>query len=406
MIAKLNLNGLNPPQRAVVETTEGPVLVLAGAGTGKTRAVTVRIAYLLSKKKVSPKHILAVTFTNKAAGEMRERIQSLVGKKRAGDLTVCTFHSLCVQILRENYREAGLSRYFTIYDERDQQGLIRTAIHENHLSDRSLDPAVFLYRISDAKSNLITPKKFKDMRGDKYAEWSQLIYEAYQEMLQARSAVDFDDLIMKTILMFKAKPEVLKKYHERFRYIMVDEFQDTSTAQFTLVEQLARAHKNLCVVGDDDQSIYSWRGAQVSNILDFKKNFSKTKVVKLEQNYRSSGMILDAANAVIANNTQRHAKKLWTAAEPGVKLQLLVGHDEYSEAEFVCQHLYGIHKNFRVPHKNIAILYRSNAQSRVFEEQLRKLKVPYRIVGGQSFYDRKEVRDVVAYLRLFYNPKG
>jgi len=405
MKQSLEARGLNEQQRKVVETTEGPILVLAGAGTGKTRVVTHRVAYLLTAKKVPAKQILAVTFTNKAAGEMRQRIESLVGKKKAASLTVSTFHSLCARILRESARQAGLSRNFTIYDEKDQMGLIRTALREQRLLGKSLDPGILLSRISNAKSALISPDRFSDPARDKYAEEASQVYAAYQAMLQARSAVDFDDLIMKTIHLFQQHPQTLRGYQERFRYILVDEFQDTSAAQFLLVEQLSLLHQNLCVVGDDDQSIYSWRGAKTSNIFDFKKHFPKVKVVKLEQNYRSTQTILNAANALIQNNTQRQKKQLWTQCGEGRPIEHWVAKDEYGEAEAVALHLKSVMRQYAVPPADVAILYRSNAQSRTFEEQLRRRRIPYRLVGGQSFFDRKEVRDIVAYLRLFYNSK-
>jgi len=389
----------------VVCTTEGPVLVLAGAGTGKTRAVTCRVAYLIREKGVAPDRILAVTFTNKAADEMRERIMALVGKKAVEGVTVSTFHSFCVRVLRKHASLVGLGPGFTIYDERDQVGLIRAALREEGLKDESLDPRALLYRISNAKSDLLSPKAYRDRRGDRYGSVSKGVYASYQEMLQARNAVDFDDLIMKVILLFKENEEVLRSYQECYQYIMVDEFQDTSHSQYVLVELLAKKHLNLCVVGDDDQSIYAWRGAHVSNILEFERHFKKTKVVRLEQNYRSTHKILGVANALIRKNARRMDKELFTRGDPGNEVELLVTQDEYNEAETVAAYILAFHDRFQMNYKNAAVLYRSNAQSRVFEETLRTRRIPYRLVGGQSFYDRKEVRDMVAYLKLLQNPR-
>jgi len=403
--SEIDFHSLNERQSLVVKTTEGPVLVLAGAGTGKTRAVTYRIAYLLTQKGIPGEHILAVTFTNKAAEEMRGRVLGLVGKKRAQNLTLSTFHSLCVQILRDHASKVGLGARFTIYDEKDQLGLIRTAIQEEGVQDSLLDPRILLYRISNAKSDLLGPDGFKDIRRDKYARISQGVYETYQEMLQARNAVDFDDLIMKVILLFQENPDILSLYRERFRYIMVDEFQDTSRSQVLLVRQLAGKKGNVCVVGDDDQSIYAWRGAYASNILEFERDFGKTKVIRLEENYRSTQRILQVANALIHHNHGRMDKTLFSRGDHGNSVDLVVTQDEHSEAETVVACIKTFHDRFNMPYRNAAILYRSNQQSRVFEETLRTRRIPYRLVGGQSFYDRKEVRDVVAYLKLMENPR-
>ena len=401
----LDLHTLNPQQLSAVRQTEGALLVLAGAGSGKTRVITCRIAYLILQKGVSPENILAVTFTNKAANEMKERVYGLVGKERSDGLIVSTFHSLCVRILRREIEHLGFKRNFSIYSSSDQVGLIRQIVRELNPNGRKYDAETILWKISGAKNRLVGPRDFTPRGGDEYELLAAQVYPKYQSALKAFNALDFDDIIMLVMELFRDRPDVLARWQERFLHIMVDEYQDTNAAQYLLIKQLAGRHRNLCVVGDDDQSIYGWRGADVGNILDFEKDYSGCKVVKLEQNYRSTGAILQAANSVIRNNAKRKEKTLWTDAGSGSLIDLLVAHDDEEEAATVVERLQSAKYRNNLSWGDFAILYRANAQSRAFEEQLRYEDIPYVLIGGMEFYERKEVKDAISYLKVLSNPR-
>jgi DNA helicase-2/ATP-dependent DNA helicase PcrA len=393
---------LNPPQLAAVTHGEGPLLILAGAGSGKTRVLTHRIAWLLRERRARPGEILAVTFTNKAAGELKERVEKLVGPD-AERLWVATFHAAGARILRRECEALGLDRAFAIYDDADQLAECKRACQD--LGIETGQAKIFQARIDGWKNDGLLPAEVKPSQFDIPGLAAKRVYARYQKSLQAASAVDFGDLIVRVIELFRARPEILERYASRFRYILVDEFQDTNPAQYQLLQLLAGEHGNLCVVGDDDQSIYRWRGAQVDNILDFPRHFAGTTVVKLEQNYRSSGNILAAAHAVIAKNERRAEKKLWTASGAGEKLRVVLAEDERDEAARVASELYAANAS-GTSYAEMAVFYRANAQSRVLEDALRSRRVPYRVVRGRSFYDRAEVKDVAAYLRLCVNPRS
>ncbi len=400
-MTELKLSALNEMQRKGVLKTEGPLLLLAGAGSGKTRVLTHRIAYLI-EKGVDPWNILAITFTNKAAREMKERVAAIT--PRGSEVWVSTFHSTCVRILRREIDKIGRSNQFTIYDGDDSERLIRDILKENNISDKMYPPKYIMAVISSNKDKMIEPEVFfsaaeKDFRMRKIAE----IYSMYQKRLEENNALDFDDLIFVCVKLFKERADILDKYRERFRYIMVDEYQDTNGSQYELVRLLADKYKNICVVGDDDQSIYGWRGADIRNILNFKKDYEDAVVYKLEQNYRSTQYILDAANAVIKNNRHEELKSLWTDTENGSRITLYRAADDRSEAEYICSEIDREAMAGR-EYKDFAILYRNNALSRVIEERLIKAGIPYRLFGGTRFYDRKEIRDVMAYLKAIYNP--
>lgn len=397
------LANLNEQQKEAVTTTEGPLLILAGAGSGKTRVLTHRIAYLIKEKKVSPSNILAITFTNKAAEEMKTRVENLLGY--VGDLWVSTFHSACVRILRRDIDKLGYDRNFVIFDTTDQKALVQECLKELDLSEKQYPIKMVLNAISSAKDKMVYPDDYIDFFGDTYRNRKiKEIYKLYQHKLKKINALDFDDIIIKTIELFKENPEILEFYQRKFRYIMVDEYQDTNTPQYYFVNLLAQRHRNLCVVGDDDQSIYGWRGADVRNILNFEKDYPEAKVIKLEQNYRSTKIILEAANHVIDNNVYRKKKSLWTQNKEGEKIVLCELENEKEEAEFVIQEIIKLKERENRSFKDFAILYRTNAQSRPFEEALMKVKVPYKVVGALRFYDRKEIKDILAYLRLIVNP--
>ncbi|MEQ2130555.1 DNA helicase PcrA [Caldanaerobacter subterraneus KAk] len=397
------LANLNEQQKEAVTTTEGPLLILAGAGSGKTRVLTHRIAYLIKEKKVSPSNILAITFTNKAAEEMKTRVENLLGY--IGDLWVSTFHSACVRILRRDIDKLGYDRNFVIFDTTDQKALVQECLKELDLSEKQYPIKMVLNAISSAKDKMVYPDDYIDFFGDTYRNRKiKEIYKLYQHKLKKINALDFDDIIIKTIELFKENPEILEFYQRKFRYIMVDEYQDTNTPQYCFVNLLAQRHRNLCVVGDDDQSIYGWRGADVRNILNFEKDYPEAKVIKLEQNYRSTKIILEAANHVIDNNVYRKKKSLWTQNKEGEKIVLCELENEREEAEFVIQEIIKLKERENRSFKDFAILYRTNAQSRPFEEALMKVKVPYKVVGALRFYDRKEIKDILAYLRLIVNP--
>lgn len=401
----MNLDTLNPAQREAVEKTEGPVLILAGAGSGKTKVLTTRIAYLMEDKGVQAPSILAITFTNKAANEMRERVEQNIGSETK-EMWISTFHSCCVRILRKDINKIGYNRSFVIYDAADQVTLVKDCLKELNLSDKVFEPKSVISAISGAKDKLYTPKQFKDMNmSDNRMVKIADIYALYQDRLKRNSALDFDDLILKTVELFKANDEVLAYYRSRFRYIMVDEYQDTSKAQYELIKLLAREHQNICVVGDDDQSIYGWRGADIRNILEFEKDYDNVHVVKLEQNYRSTQVILDAANKVISNNIERKRKKLWSEKKEGELIKIQLTGSEIEEADFIADSIAQIARKEKRPYKDFAVLYRANAQARPVEDALNRSQIPYNIYGGTKFYERKEIKDLVAYLRVIQNPQ-
>ena len=401
----LDLSTLNPQQKAAVKHTEGPLLVLAGAGSGKTKVITCRIGHLLIDKKVPAESILAVTFTNKAAREMQERVEGLVGSARCEGMIIATFHSLCVRILRREIAVLGYKKNFSIYATSDQLGLIRQAMRECGVDAKKIDAETILWKISAAKNSLVPPERYQAGSGDLWGDAVAAVYAKYQSSLKACNAVDFDDIIMLTVHLFRTQPEVLARWQERFRYIMVDEYQDTNPSQYLLIHLLAEKSRNLCVVGDDDQSIYGWRGADVEKILAFEHDYQGCRVVKLEQNYRSAGNILEAANGVIRNNGRRKEKSLWTATGPGRPLELVVAHDEEEEATSVVERIQIERFKNNLEYRDFAILYRTNAQSRAFEEQLRFESIPYILIGGMQFYERKEVKDVLSYLKVLENPQ-
>ena len=401
----MDLNTLNTEQLAAVRHTEGPLLLLAGAGSGKTRVITFRIAYLLRQMGVATEQILALTFTNKAAREMKDRVRELVGRRESRDMAVSTFHSLGVRLLREDIEKLGYKKNFSIYGAADQARLVRDLMQSVETGGRKYDADRILWLISDAKNRLIPPEAFTAGPRDEYAALAAEVYPRYQRALKAFNALDFDDILMLTVRLLQDHPKVLSRCQERFRYIMVDEYQDTNAAQYRLLRLLCAAHRNLCVVGDDDQSIYGWRGADLGNILDFEKDYPGARVIKLEQNYRSSGNILSAANAVIANNRQRKPKALWTADGEGSPIDYLRCEDEEDEARRVVEAVHAERFRHNLDYRDFAILYRTNSQSRPFEEQLRYENIPYVLIGGQQFFDRKEVKDAVAYFKVLVNPR-
>ncbi len=398
------LEKLNLAQCEAVETTEGPVLVIAGAGSGKTRALTFRTAYLICEKGVRPGQILAVTFTNKAAKEMQERIAHLLSEQGfKGHLPlVGTFHSICARILRSEIGKLGYKSSFNIFDTQDQQALIKKTMKELGVDPTQFRPQSILGAISKAKNELIDAKMFQAAVGGYWEEVVSRVYLAYQERLKKNNALDFDDILMLLVQIFRTYPEVLEKYQNIFRYIMVDEYQDTNHAQYVLIKMLADKHKNICVVGDDWQGIYSWRGANIQNILDFEKDYPSAKVVKLEQNYRSTQQILDAAYSVISKNINRKDKNIWTENKSGHLLASYEARDESDEAQFVVLEINSL-RGSGVKLNNVVVLYRTNAQSRIIEEALLGDSIPYRIIGGLKFYQRKEIKDIIAYLRLIEN---
>ena len=394
---------LNPPQREAVAQTEGPVLILAGAGSGKTRVLTHRIAYLMDEKGVNPWNILAITFTNKAAQEMRERVDKLVGFG-SESIWVSTFHSACVRILRRHIDNLGYDTNFTIYDTDDQKSLMKDVCRKMNIDTKIYKERSLLAQISHAKDELLTPDDMEmKAAGDYNMKKVASVYREYQAALRKNNALDFDDLIVKTVELFEKCGAVLEYYQERFKYIMVDEYQDTNTAQFKFISLLAQRYQNLCVVGDDDQSIYKFRGANIGNILGFEHVFPDARVIRLEQNYRSTRNILNAANQVIANNTERKAKTLWTENEEGSKVHFRQFLNAYEEAEYVAGEIGKLKRNGLGNYRDCAILYRTNAQSRLFEEKFLLTNVPYKIVGGVNFYARKEIKDLLSYLKTIDN---
>ncbi len=400
------LQNLNPKQQEAVKATHGPVLVLAGAGSGKTRALTHRIAYMIQEKNVHPWNILAVTFTNKAAQEMKKRVIKLLNKEDEADLPALgTFHATCVRMLRKNIHLLGYENAFTIYDTADQQILVKQILKDLNIDEKQTNPRAILHYISGAKNQLIGPTQYHQYANNFFTERVAEVYEKYQERLQKNSALDFDDIIMKTVELFKQHQNVLDKFQEKFQFISVDEYQDTNHAQYVLTNMLAEKYRNLCVIGDSDQSIYSFRGANITNILNFEKDYPDAVTIMLEQNYRSSQNILDAAHNIIVKNSKRKDKKLWTEREDGEKITLRPMENERAEGEFIAQEILEKLKAHETPdYRDFVILYRTNAQSRVLEEVFLRYGIPYKIVGGIRFYERKEIKDIVAYLRLIQNP--
>ncbi|MDE6432891.1 MAG: DNA helicase PcrA [Lachnospiraceae bacterium] len=398
------MNGLNNMQQAAVSCTEGPLLLLAGAGSGKTRVITHRIAYLIEEMGVNPYNILAITFTNKAAGEMRERVDRIVSFG-AGSVWVSTFHSLCVRILRRYINQLeGYQGNFTIYDSADQKAVVKACLKKLNMDPKQYPEKMVMSEISKAKEQFITPSEYDRAASGNFRKMQTArVYNEYEAQLRASNALDFDDLLFKTVELFQFHPEILDNYQERFRYIMVDEYQDTNHIQFLLIKQLASKYRNLCVVGDDDQSIYKFRGANIYNILNFEQEYSEAKVIKLEQNYRSTKNILNAANGVISHNGGRKEKALWTELPEGDKVTFSLYETEYQEAEYAIRNIVKCCEEEGRSYNEFAILYRTNAQSRIFEEKLLMKNIPYKIIGGQNFYGRKEVKDLICYLKAVDN---
>jgi DNA helicase-2/ATP-dependent DNA helicase PcrA len=407
---------LNPEQRAAVETTEGPVLILAGAGSGKTRVITSRIAYLIQEKGVAPDSILAVTFTNKASGEMAERVERLLGHSTVAKPLISTFHSLCVRILRRDIEELkvggqGLTRSFAIFDENDQQGIVKQVMRRMGLDTKQLTPRTVLGRISWAKNHMVDPQEYYLGSKDPNSERIAHIYKSYQAELLKNNALDFDDLLLEAVRLLKVSAAVRERYQRRYRYLLVDEYQDTNRPQYELMKLLAGTHKNVCAVGDEDQSIYSWRGADIRNILEFEQDFPNAKIVRLEQNYRSTQVILEAAGAVVQNNIKRKGKRLWTDRQGGSRVGYYEAPDGENEALFIADRIQQFLNTPPSPEEqdrgvehHCAVLYRTNSQSRLVEEALRRYNISYTMVGGFSFYERAEIKDLLAYLRLVRNP--
>ena len=397
------LKNLNQAQKKAVEHYKGPELVLAGAGSGKTRVLTRRIGYLINHYDVSPYNILAVTFTNKAANEMKERVKDMVGGVNRS-LWVSTFHSFCVRILRREAEKLGYNKNFVIFDSIDQRKLVKEVLKSKNLDPKKTKPRSVLNKISSAKNELKTPEQMSSLSGSFFDKTAADIYEEYQKRLKENNAMDFDDLIQQAVRLFEEFPMVLEHYQERFKYVLVDEYQDVNHAQYQLVNLLAERYRNVCVVGDPDQGIYGFRGADIRNILNFEDDYPDVKTIRLEQNYRSKGNILKAAQAVIKNNSSRKEKELWTDQGEGPKLELYEAKDEKEEADFICRTAKELTEKEVLTFDDLAVLYRTNSQSRAFEDMLMKYGIPYQIVGGVRFYERMEIKDIMAYLRLIYNP--
>jgi DNA helicase-2/ATP-dependent DNA helicase PcrA len=398
------LDELNPPQREAVEHMGGPLLIIAGAGSGKTRVLTYRIAHLVKQHRVSPWEIIAITFTNKAAQEMKDRVDRLVGVA-ARDMMIGTFHSACARILRREIQPLGFSSRFSIYDEMDSVRVVTECVDELGLDRRNYHPRALKAVISGAKNEMIDEDTFSDRVGNLWEEVASQVYRRYQERLRVNDALDFDDILLVTLNLFELYPAVLEHYRERYRHVLVDEYQDTNIVQYNLVRLLAERHRNLCVVGDDDQGIYSWRGADIRNILEFEKDYPDARVVKLEQNYRSTTNILEAAGAVILNNEGRKSKTLWTENPPGGKVRYYMAGDEHGEAAMVASEIIRLVEGGARKASDTAVFYRTHAQSRVVEELFIRDGIPYRIFGGTRFYERREIKDIVAYLRVIANPR-
>jgi DNA helicase II / ATP-dependent DNA helicase PcrA len=421
-MARFRISDLNPAQRTAATTTEGPLLILAGAGTGKTRVITMRVAHMV-EKGVDPAHILAVTFTNKAAAEMRERLAKMIAPDQAKKVTMSTFHALCLRILRTNIDRLGYKHNFSIYDEGDQLGLIKKIITRTAAKDEKLDPNVAKAAISKAKNVSFRPQRsgVEESRSGSFQAATRdlstslemteetlvgAVFARYRNELKTANAVDFDDLLLLTVQLLSEHEDVRQRWRERFRYIMVDEFQDTNRLQLELVRLLADEKHNVAVVGDDDQSIYGWRGAEVSNILEFEHHFPNPNIVKLEENYRSTNAILNTANSLIKNNPRRRPKRLWSSRGDGDKVRLIESPNDREEAQFIAEEIHRRHADTEEPWEGFAVLFRMNAQSRLLEENLRRLQIPYRIVGGKSFFDRREVKDLIAYMSVLVNPEA
>lgn len=398
------LDPLNPRQREAVEQTEGPVLIVAGPGSGKTRVIAHRVAYLIRDRSVRPRRVLAVTFTNKAAREMRERVRALLGEAVEGDITMGTFHGVCSRIMRIDGDAIGVPSTYTIYDDSDQMAAVKQALDDLGLDPRRIAPRAILSAISRAKSELQGAREFAAIVADYFQEVTSRVFLRYQDLLEQNDALDFDDLLGKTVQLFQEREDILEKYADRYLYVHIDEFQDTNIAQYVLAKYWASRHRNICVVGDPDQSIYSWRSADIRNILNFESDFPDARVVILDQNYRSTQTILDSAHNVIALNKQRKEKNLWTDNDPGKPLVLHEAYDEEDEARFVADEIQRLRKEEKLPFQGVAVMYRTNAQSRPLEEALVRRGIPYRLVGGTRFYERREVKDLLAYLRLLQNP--
>jgi DNA helicase-2/ATP-dependent DNA helicase PcrA len=399
------LEGLNDIQAEAVLHTDGPVLIVAGAGSGKTRALTHRIAYLIREHGATPGQILAITFTNKAAREMAERVEGLMGSRISKGMWILTFHSTCARILRREHAHLGVPSSFTIYDDGDTERLIAQVLRDLDLDPKRFPPKAMAAAIGRAKDQVIGPDRFAEQAGNFYEETTAKVYAEYERRKKAAGALDFDDLISETVHLFDDHPEVLQHYQERFRYILVDEYQDTNRAQYRLVNQLAAKYRNVCVVGDADQGVYSWRGATIQNILDFERDYPDAAVFLMEQNYRSTQNILEIANALIANNVQRKPKSLWTEAANGELTVRYRAEDEHDEAFFVADEIERLRSTEGYRYRDVAVFYRTNAQSRVLEDVLMRIGTPYRVFGGVRFYQRKEIKDVLAYLRLLVNPQ-
>lgn len=403
----IDLNGLNPEQREAAETVDGPVLILAGAGSGKTRTVTYRIAHMLVNLRIPGKQILAVSFTNKAASEMKERVSHLVDSRMRKGITLSTFHSLGIRILREDIHHLGYNNLFTIYDQADQMSIVREGL-KNYRSNKAYDRGIIMSKIGLLKNQGVSADEFPKSKyydpENNYDGATEYVYHFYQEKLQFYNALDFDDILFLVVKLFKGFPEVAKKYSERFKYIMIDEYQDTNSLQFSLIQALTSTHQNICVVGDDDQAIYGFRGADISNILNFEKQYTNTKVIKLEENYRSTFPILDLANQVIKESANRKDKTMRTAQMEGALPQMWATGDSDHEAAIVVEEIIKL-QSHGVQLSDIAILYRSNTQVPPFEDQLRMGQVPYKIIGGQKFYEKKEIKDIIGYLSLIQNPR-
>jgi DNA helicase-2/ATP-dependent DNA helicase PcrA len=397
-------SALNPAQRQAVETIEGPLLILAGPGSGKTRVITHRIAYLIKVCGVNPSHIMSVTFTNKAAREMKERLEQLLGQAVEA-LTLGTFHAICARILRREGKTIGLDSSFVIYDEEDQLNVIKQTLQELNLDPKQYAPRALHSAISAAKSSLISPKDYVQRVNSYFEEIVHRVYQRYQQLLSQGQAVDFDDLLMKAVQLFQDHPEILSKYQSRYVHVLVDEFQDTNIVQYLLMKQLAGKYHNICVVGDPDQSIYSWRSADLRNILSFEQDYPEAKIVLLEQNYRSTKTILEAASDIISANIRRKPKNLWTENETGPKVSIIESYNEEEESQFVVNKIESLISQEQISLRDYAVMYRVNAQSRALEENFIRYGVPYKLVGGTRFYQRREVKDIIAYLRLIHNPQ-
>lgn len=405
----LDLSGLNPEQRSAAETVEGPVLILAGAGSGKTRTLTYRIGHMIQNKRISPKEILAVSFTNKAAMEMNERVSKLLGSRRKRGITLSTFHSLGIRILREDIQHIGYNKDFTIYDQGDQMAIVREGLKKIRLDKESFDKKTILSKIGLLKNTGITADEFKDTEfydpENPYDEATEFVYHYYTDKLHFYNAIDFDDILFLVVKLFDARPDIAEKYSKRYKYIMIDEYQDTNGLQFEMVRGLTATHSNICVVGDDDQSIYAFRGADITNILNFEKQYSDTKVIKLEQNYRSTSKVLNLANSVIKENKVRKDKTMRTDNHTGPMPQVWMAANGDHEAQLITEDILGKYQQEGKYLGDVAILYRSNTQVPPLEDQLRLSQIPYTIIGGQKFYEKKEIKDLIAYLCVIANPK-